>query len=94
LRGELRLPLPHSGVEEQVYDLRDSDTRLMMKIIVGLLLLAVFALTRQGEGSLVRRYLGFVLVAIGSLLWAATFDSLRLGRSPIQEFEFKAEDSE
>jgi len=52
----------------------------MMKIIVALLLGIVLVAARKGDGPPVRRYMGFVLVGLGALLWAATFDALGPGK--------------
>jgi hypothetical protein len=52
----------------------------MMKLTVALILAVVVVTTREGEGSLVRRHLGFVLVNLGALVWAGTFDALGHGR--------------
>jgi hypothetical protein len=51
-----------------------------MKLIVALVLGSIVLMTRERDGSLVRRYLGFVLVSLGALSWAGTFDALGPGR--------------
>jgi len=57
----------------------------MMKLIVALILALIVVLTRHGDGSLLRRYLGFVLVSLGVLFWAGTFDALGPGRSAVSD---------
>ena len=57
----------------------------MMKLIVALILVLVAAMTRPKDGSLVRRYLGFILVGLGALVWAGTFDALGPGRSVVSD---------
>jgi hypothetical protein len=52
----------------------------MMKLIVTLILGSIVLMTRERDGSLVRRYLGFILVSLGALTWAGTFDALGPGR--------------
>jgi hypothetical protein len=49
----------------------------MMKIIVAVVLVLLAVMLRAKTGSLTRRYLGFVLVSIGALLWAGGFDAVR-----------------
>lgn len=55
----------------------------MMKLIVALILALIVVATRHGDGSLLRRYLGFVLVSLGALFWAGTFDALGPGRNVV-----------
>lgn len=57
----------------------------MMKLIVALILALIVVATRHGDGSLWRRYLGFVLVSLGALFWAGTFDALGPGRSVVSD---------
>lgn len=53
----------------------------MMKLIVAVILgLIALATRKEGDGSLTRRYLPFVLVGFGALVWAGTFDVLGHGR--------------
>jgi hypothetical protein len=49
----------------------------MMKIIVAVVLFVVAVMLRPRTGSFTRRYLGFVLVSIGALLWAGGFDTVQ-----------------
>ena len=57
----------------------------MMKLIVALVLGSVLAITYKGEGSLVRRYLGYLLVSLGALSWATTFDAVGPGRDVVSD---------
>jgi len=57
----------------------------MMKLIVALILVLIVLATRHGEGPVIRRYLGFVLVSLGALFWAGTFDALGHGRSVVSD---------
>jgi hypothetical protein len=53
----------------------------MMKLIVALILgLIVLGTRKEGHGSLSRRYLPFILVSFGAIVWAGTFDALSTGR--------------
>lgn len=49
----------------------------MMKIITLGVLIAISLLGRNGDASASRRYLAFVFVGLGALLWATTFDAVR-----------------
>jgi hypothetical protein len=55
----------------------------MMKLIVALLLGVIVVVTRKGDGALPRRYTGFVLVGLGALFWAGTFDALGPGKDVV-----------
>jgi len=57
----------------------------MMKLIVALVLGSVLVATYKGEGSLVRRYLGYFLVSLGALSWATTFDAVGHGRDVVSD---------
>jgi hypothetical protein len=57
----------------------------MMKLIVALILGLIVVATRRGEGSRMRRYLGFVLVSLGALFWAGTFDALGPSRNAVSD---------
>jgi hypothetical protein len=57
----------------------------MMKLIVAVILALIVVATRHGDGSLLRRYLGFVLVSLGALFWAGTFDALGPGRNVVSD---------
>jgi hypothetical protein len=46
----------------------------MMKLALALTLVALFVAARPGDGSLLRRYAGFILVSAGALLWSGMFD--------------------
>src|SRR6185437_12527000 len=51
----------------------------MMKMITVLVLLMLAMMLKGSTGSLVRRYLGYVLVGVGAFLWASSVDAAASG---------------
>src|SRR5690348_6884789 len=69
---------PHRGCLGRAYT--------MMKLIVALILgLIGLATRKERDGSLTRRYLAFVLVGLGALVWAGTFDALDHSRDVVSD---------
>jgi hypothetical protein len=60
----------------------------MMKLIVVVVLTLIAVVTRHRDESLMRHYLGFVLVGLGAFIWAGIFDALSSGRSVVNDGAF------
>jgi hypothetical protein len=62
-----------------------SQTEVTMTVVVAMTLVLVFVASRPKDGWTLRRYLGFILVSVGALLWSGIFDSLGSTRSVVTD---------